>query len=133
MVGDEPRSLVCNLNVPLVQKNIDLCLFRLLPEQLGADTYGVAANYVALGELKGGIDPAGADEHWKTARTALVRINEGFAGTGVPIETVFIGAAIVNSMANEIWGMLEARTLHNAANLTNDDQLASIVRWLTAL
>jgi hypothetical protein len=31
-----------------------------------------------LGELKGGIDPAGADEHWKTARTALQRIDDAF-------------------------------------------------------
>ena len=62
---------------------------------------------LALGELKGGIDPAGADEHWKTARTALQRINDGFAGTG--IQTLFIGAAIVADMANEIWAMLQEK------------------------
>ena len=28
-------------------------------------------HYLACGELKGGIDPAGADEHWKTAGKAL--------------------------------------------------------------
>ncbi|HAJ78349.1 MAG TPA: hypothetical protein DCO75_01135, partial [Fibrobacteres bacterium] len=29
-------------------------------------------------ELKGGIDPAGADEHWKTAKTAIDRIVSAF-------------------------------------------------------
>ena len=37
------------------------------------------AAFVALGELKGGLDPAGADEHWKTANSALGRIRKGFA------------------------------------------------------
>lgn len=36
-------------------------------------------------------------------------------------------------MATEIWRMLENGTLENAANLTNDDQIASITRWLCAL
>ena len=31
-----------------------------------------------FGELKGGIDPAGADEHWKTGNSALVRIRKAF-------------------------------------------------------
>ncbi|MDZ4383273.1 MAG: AvaI/BsoBI family type II restriction endonuclease [Thermodesulfovibrionia bacterium] len=38
--------------------------------------------YIALGELKGGIDPAGADEHWKTARTSLIRIQKAFSKKG---------------------------------------------------
>lgn len=133
MVGNEPRTLVYNLTVPVVTKNIDLCLFRLTPGGLNPAAYRVAQNYVALGELKGGIDPAGADEHWKTARTALQRINDGFARSGVPVQALFIGAAIVADMANEIWGMLQANRLHNAANLTNDDQLSSIVQWLTTI
>jgi hypothetical protein len=129
----QPRTLVYNLTVPQVRKNIDLCLFNVRPAQLDRDAHKIARNYLALGELKGGIDPAGADEHWKTARAALDRINSGFQGSGVTIHTFFIGAAIVNDMANEIWQMLQGRTLENAANLTNDNQLASIVRWLTSL
>jgi hypothetical protein len=128
-----PRTLVYNLTVPQVRKNIDLCLFNVLPANLNQRVQGNAGNYLALGELKGGIDPAGADEHWKTARTALNRINAGFAEHGHPVHTFFIGAAIVNDMANEIWNMLEGENLENAANLTNDTQLASIVRWLTEL
>jgi hypothetical protein len=33
---------------------------------------------IALGELKGGIDPGGADEHWKTAQAAFNRIRQAF-------------------------------------------------------
>lgn len=127
------RTLVYNLTVPQVRKNIDLCLFNVLPANLNQQAQATAQNYLALGELKGGIDPSGADEHWKTARTALNRIHTGFAAQGHPVHTFFIGAAIVNDMANEIWQMLEAETLENAANLTNENQLASIVRWLTEL
>jgi hypothetical protein len=129
----QPRTLIYNLTVPLVRKNIDLCLFNIQPAQLNQAAYRQARHYIALGELKGGIDPAGADEHWKTARTALHRINSGFQDTGVRVHTFFIGAAIVADMANEIWEMLQAHTLENAANLTNDAQLASVVQWLTAL
>jgi hypothetical protein len=89
--------------------------------------------YVALGELKGGIDPAGADEHWKTARTALTRIREAFAMHGLTPHTFFIGAAIEAKMAAEIWGMLETGTLENAANLTDDSQIAAVTRWLCSL
>ncbi len=32
----------------------------------------MAEKTLMLGELKGGIDPAGADEHWKTANTVLI-------------------------------------------------------------
>jgi len=31
-----------------------------------------------MGELKGGIDPAGADEHWKTANKALDKMRKPF-------------------------------------------------------
>ena len=56
-----------------------MCLLNCTPQNLTKDIYKCAASYMALGELKGGIDPAGADEHWKTARTALSRIHEAFA------------------------------------------------------
>ena len=44
-----------------------------------------------------------------------------------------IGAAIEKKMAREIWEMLNDGTLENAANLTSDDQVASISRWLCNL
>jgi hypothetical protein len=40
-----------------------------------------------------GIDPAGADEHWKTANFALERIRKSFAKKKKP-QTFFIGASI---------------------------------------
>ena len=47
--------------------------------------------------------------------------------------TFFIGAAIEKSMAKEIFHQLENRTLTNAANLTNEEQLISICKWLIQL
>lgn len=36
-------------------------------------------------------------------------------------------------MAQEIWAELEAGALENAANLTDDIQVASVSRWLCSL
>jgi hypothetical protein len=47
--------------------------------------------------------------------------------------TFFIGAAIEKKMAKEIWNQLEDSTLDNAANLTNNNQLASVSAWLCSL
>ncbi len=129
----EPRTLVFNLTVPLVKNNVDMCLFGLSPEELQSTGYKNARSYIALGELKGGIDPAGADEHWKTARAALDRIREAFSKEGHTPHTFFIGAAIEKKMAAEIWGQLENGLLANAANLSNPDQVASVSRWLCML
>jgi hypothetical protein len=129
----QSRTLIYNLKVPLIKSNIDICLFSLSPKELHEKGYGLAHSYIALGELKGGIDPAGADEHWKTARTALDRIRQGFAHTGHIPYTFFIGAAIEQRMAKEIWDQLEKGVLANAANLNDPDHLKSVARWLCAL
>ena len=89
--------------------------------------------YIALGELKGGIDPAGADEHWKTANSALNRITKAFREYNIVPNTFFIAAAIQTSMADEIWSQLQNRTLTNAANLTQSNQVASLCSWLIQL
>ncbi len=129
----KPRSLVYNLTVPFFRNNVDFSLFNCSAEDLGRDTYKKPSSYIALGELKGGIDPAGADEHWKTARTALDRIHKAFAKHKVKPHTFFIGAAIEAKMAAEIWNLLKQGVLENAANLTDEDQIASITRWLCGL
>jgi len=125
------KVLAFNLSLPIIKKNVDLCLFSannieydhgkivLTPEKI-----------VMLGELKGGIDPAGADEHWKTASTALQRIRSGFASKGIKIKTSFIGAAIATNMANEIWEHLIAGDLDYAANLTVDEQVIDYCNWI---
>jgi hypothetical protein len=130
--GRRRRTVVYNLTVPFLKNNVDLCLFNCSPEEL-QNNYRNPGSYIALGELKGGIDPAGADEHWKTARTALARIQTVFTQSGLNPHTFFIGAAIAKKMAYEIWTQLEQGTLENAANLTAEDQVASISRWLCNL
>jgi type II restriction enzyme len=132
-INGKSRTLIYNLNVPTVRNNIDICLFNCSADQMSNEIRKTASSYLALGELKGGIDPAGADEHWKTARTALGRIHTSFAEHGLKPKTFFIGAAVEAKMASEIWGMLAKGELDNAANLTNDGQLASITQWLCSL
>ncbi|HOU14555.1 MAG TPA: type II restriction endonuclease [Anaerolineae bacterium] len=128
-----PRTLIYNLTVPLIENNVDISLFNLAPAELQATAHTVASTYLALGELKGGIDPAGADEHWKTARSALDRIRTAFVDRETSPALFFIGAAIEKKMAGEIWQQLESGALANAANLNEENQLASIARWVCAL
>jgi hypothetical protein len=108
-------------------------LFELSHNELQATGYDSAGSYLALGELKGGIDPSGADEHWKTARAALDRIREAFSNARHSPYTFFIGAAIEKRMAVEIWDQLENGLLTNAANLNDPNQIASVSRWLCML
>ena len=127
------RTLIYNLTVPLVGKNIDVCLLNCTASEMKRSIYKIPERFIAFGELKGGIDPAGADEHWKTARTALTRIRTSFNGKGFSPDLFFVGAVIVESMAAEIWAQLSDGTLKNAANLTNADQVASLCDWLCLL
>ena len=130
----ENRVLAFNLNIPIVWNNIDICLFYAdIEEYNNGKIVNVPEKILMLGELKGGIDPAGADEHWKTGNTALNRIRESFAKNDLKIETSFIAAAIEKKMATEIFSQLESKTLSNAANLTIDEQLVSYCDWLLKL
>jgi hypothetical protein len=131
--GGRDRTLIYNLTVPLVENNVDMCLFNLPSQEVEAGRYRMAETYIALGELKGGIDPAGADEHWKTARSALDRIREAFSRMGATPHTFFVGAAIEKKMSAEVWAYLESGILSNAANLTDEDQVVSISHWLCSL
>lgn len=128
-----PRTLIYNVTVPFIGSNVDLCLFNRTPEGSTKNMREDFASYIALGELKGGIDPAGADEHWKTARTAFFRIQEAFTKLNCTPHTFFIGAAIEPRMALEIWQLLESGKLENAANLTNEEHITSLTRWLCGL
>jgi type II restriction enzyme len=130
------RLLLMNITVPIVKKNVDLSVLDGTIDDLRKGKQSLIHRigaYVALGELKGGIDPAGADEHWKTAASALERIRKSFSKRKKRPQTFFVGAAIENSMASEIFKQLRAGSLNNAANLTNDDQLASICDWIVNL
>ncbi len=128
--GGYERMLVHNVNVPGVAKNVDLVVFNKTTADIDAKSLAPILTdqkvYVVMGELKGGIDPAGADEHWKTARAALDRIRASFK----KVYIAFIGAAIEKAMADEIFTQLQSGMLDYAANLTNDNQLAAFCDWL---
>jgi hypothetical protein len=130
-VDDSSRYLIYNIKVPQVRKNIDIVLLnRTLYGAAKADRNRILADrssYVAMGELKGGIDPAGADEHWKTANTALERVRQSFP-RNVPL--FFAGAAIELAMAKEIFEQIKNGDLAHCANITVDDQLDSLCEWL---
>ncbi len=128
-----PRTLLYNVTVPVVKNNVDLLLLKCSSEDPIRNVVATPSAYLALGELKGGIDPAGADEHWKTARTSLNRISEAFARKKLKPHTFFIGAAIEAKMAGEIWDMLQKGGLENAANLTEEDHITSVTSWLCSL
>ena len=129
------RTLIYNLTVPIVRKNVDFCLFDCSPDEIvfgrnKNSAHHKSEKYVALGELKGGIDPAGADEHWKTANSALDRIRTAFSDENCFPKTFFVGAAIEAAMAQEIYQQLENQTLSNGANLTDETQVVSLCDWL---
>lgn len=127
------RTLIYNRTVPLVSKNIDMCLLNSAPEDIKPAAFRIPEKFIAFGELKGGIDPAGADEHWKTAQTALNRIRTAFATKNLSPYLFFVGAVIVDSMSVEIWEQLKDGRLNNAANLTSGNQIASLCNWLVGL
>jgi type II restriction enzyme len=128
-----PRTILYNVTVPVVKNNVDLLLLKCSPNNPMREIIGTPSAYIALGELKGGIDPAGADEHWKTAGTALNRIQKAFAERKLKPRAFFIGAAIEAKMALAIWEMLKRGALQNAANLTNEDHITSVTSWLCNL
>lgn len=126
--GKNEYILAFNLTVPLVKKNVDLILFNACDCQYDNGKLVKDSNKILmLGELKGGIDPAGADEHWKTANSALERIRQAFDRK---IRTSFIGAAIEKDMSEEIFKQLSEGKLTNAANLYDDQQLSEFCSWL---
>ena len=127
------RTLIVDFTVKIVGKNVDACLIRGTRGQLGDPYYQDPQNFISLGELKGGIDPAGADEHWKTGNTALQRIRDAFSRISMKPFTFFVGAAIENAMASEIWEQLGNGILSNAANLTKATHMEAICLWMLSL
>jgi type II restriction enzyme len=122
------------LKVPIVKNNIDICLFNAdVKAYDNGKIVNVPKKIIMLGELNGGIDPAGADEHWKTGNSALNRIRTIFAENELTIETSFVCAAIEKKTAGEIFTQLTHKTLSRAANLTIDSQLINYCDWLWKL
>lgn len=131
------RYLVFDHTPKWIGKNIDVILFdtnvedeRLLGKR---DISEEPSRYLACGELKGGIDPAGADEHWKTANSSLDRIRTCFKDKKNKPALFFAGAAIESSMAQEIFEQLQSGKLTRAANLHSDKQVRDLIQWLIDL
>ncbi len=129
------RIIFFNRTPKFISKNIDVIMLDLsLPHQQERGLLEMPKAFLACGELKGGIDPAGADEHWKTARSALNRIVESFERIEVASPHLFfLGAAIAKAMAEEIFGMLQSGKLAHSANLTQDDQVRDLANWIVSL
>jgi Restriction endonuclease BsobI len=126
------RLLLFDRKPNFVDKNIDCILLKVESEdEKDPQLLARRDRYIACGELKGGIDPAAADEHWKTASTALARIRTSFTNR-VPA-LFFAGAAIELAMAKEIFAQLTDGSLSYAANLTEPRQLADLTEWLVRL
>lgn len=154
-VSWENKLLLFDVKPALIGKNIDVILLNTSsvarptgratkrnstgkPSKAAETTYERAllsepSNYLACGELKGGIDPAGADEHWKTARSALDRIRERFQPLKHCPALFFVGAAIQADMAEEIFTRLQNGCLTYGANLTVPEQVQDLAEWLVAL
>jgi hypothetical protein len=135
------RVLLFDKKPKIIGKNVDVILLRRTGERpllMNVDSdlpvttlLNNKENYLACGEVKGGIDPAGADEHWKTAYGALDRIREKFKGK--PPKLFFVGAAIENSMAEEIFSQLQSGLLNHVANLHAPQQVSDLASWLVSL
>lgn len=131
----DDRLLLFDVKVSIVGgSNVDVVLLDTSRAATLPELLALPEAYLACGELKGGVDPAGADEHWKTTRGALDRIRREFAKRGYSPAIFFVGAAIVTRMAGEIYNDLhEGGLLAHAANLTKSEQLQDLAEWLIAL
>lgn len=128
------RFLIFDHKPKLIGKNIDVILVDTSgSKKIDKEIFNEPDKYLACGELKGGIDPAGADEHWKTANSALGRIRTCFAEEKNKPKLFFIGSAIESSMAKEIFDQLQNDKLSYAANFNNKSQVTDFVNWLIGL
>jgi len=119
------QSILFNKKPKFIDKSIDIVILK---------KNGNLENphdFLACGELKSGIDPAGADEHWKTAKSALARIRDNFIKRKIkPPYLFFVGAAIENAMAVEAVEMMKTGELDIAVNLYKEEQLNKMISQL---
>lgn len=127
----DSRVMVFDRLPQIVGKNIDVIVLENDHKSPVKDILEKKAQYIACGEVKGGIDPAGADEHWKTANSSLERVRFSF-GLQTPA-LFFAAAAIETNMASEIISQLRGNKLTYAANLTKPQQVQDLANWLVSL
>lgn len=125
------RLLLFDKKPVFLNNNIDV---TMLNTGVAESNSHMMEMYLACGEIKGGIDPAGADEHWKTAQSAFSRIRDQFTIRTLPVPALFfVGAAIETAMAKQLFTQLEAGLLAYAANLTIPQQVSDLADWLIGL
>ena len=89
--------------------------------RIGPDLYSTSEtlDFVWAAEVKGGADPAGSDEHWKTATQALNRILDACQATDrVQPALSFIATIFVERVAREAQAWIDEGKLTAAYNLT---------------
>jgi len=130
--GQRARTLLYNLNVPVVGSVVDFVLFAAGPQLVIQSGYAEYNMFLILGELKGGADPASGERPFGMSG-ALNRYRLAFEETPYMPMLIFIGAAIDEYTAMEVWEQLETDKLANAANLSRHEHLNAIARWLVML
>ena len=95
---------------------------KLISKKFGVDFHSTNDESESMkwaAELKGGADPAGSDEHWKTATEALNRIIEASKDTGRDVpELSFIATIFVQRVARAAQRWIDDGRLKSAYNLT---------------
>lgn len=89
--------------------------------KIGPDLYSHVGDIDMLwaGELKGGADPAGSDEHWKTATEAMDRILRAAEATHRQKPMLsFIATILVDRVATDAQAWIEQGKLTSVYNLT---------------
>jgi hypothetical protein len=89
--------------------------------RIGADmiSKSVSIDMVWSGEVKGGSDPAGSDEHWKTATQAINRILEAAEKSGRQKPKLsFLATILVERVAIEAQRWIDGGKLTSVYNLT---------------
>jgi hypothetical protein len=94
--------------------------------KIGVDFHTTSDNsYTMLwvAELKGGADPAGSDEHWKTATQALNRVINASKKTGRPVPLLsFIATILVERVAIEAQQWISTGRMKTVYNLTKIEE-----------
>ncbi len=126
------RCLLFNFT-PCTGRNLDALLVSADSEKEAKILARADAScWLAFGELKSGIDKAGADERWKTASGMIHWTRRNLRGyKSVPI--FFAATTIVPTMAKEILSELRTGKLAFVSNMTKSDQRAALTDWLTGL
>lgn len=133
-IDGRTRVLAFDLKIPMVDKAVDLSLFDCNPADFRRGAIAdQPAKILMLGQLRGNVDPATASDSWKASNTILERIRIAFRSRGHTVNTAYLGSAIDDAVAEEIWKQLETGALANATNMTSEGALIEFCSWMLDL